>query len=510
MGYNVSSNTSAKPPSAIFLMLAGIAIAIGFSAISASVFREMGQQQYDHAYNSAVRLVASIAANVDRNVELYDLSLRQASTAATKAAMYNLDGEARRLALFDGSAGARGFGAMRVLNERGRVVADSSKSSPAVGDFSDRDFFRVHQMDKDTGLFISSPWVTEEGEHVISLSRRISQPDGSFGGVVVGNVSLAYFHDLFRNLQLGPEVAVALLSTDGTVLMRQPFSIAMIGTNIGSRALLANVAQTSTGYYRSISAVDGIEKLFVYQQIGKLPLIAVQGISMDAIFAGWWREIWLLGALLLILSILTLGLIFSLASALKRRHAAETRLAILAATDSLTGLSNRRRFDEALDSEWRRGLRSKTAVALILIDVDHFKSYNDAFGHQAGDAALATVAKCISESARRAGDLCARYGGEEFAVLLPEVDMEGAIQVAEKIRARVLAEKGQHLDGANRVPTVSLGVASMSPNDLLSASDLVKSADLALYDAKRDGRNRTVSASILQFPRRAPALARAS
>jgi diguanylate cyclase (GGDEF)-like protein len=117
-----------------------------------------------------------------------------------------------------------------------------------------------------------------------------------------------------------------------------------------------------------------------------------------------------------------------LVAALKRRSAAESQLALLASTDGLTGLSNRRRFDDVFAREWLRAQRTKAPIALLMIDADNFKAYNDAHGHQAGDAALASIAACIASSARRASDLCARYGGEEFAVLLPGETVEGAFR----------------------------------------------------------------------------------
>jgi diguanylate cyclase (GGDEF)-like protein len=495
-----------KPPSTLFLMVIGIAITIGFSGISGSIFREMGQREYDHAYQAGTNLVASLSSHIDRNIELYDLSLRQLIQAYGNSSVRQLDPETRQLALFDGSSAAKNLGSMQVIDATGRVVMDSNTTTPPNTDYSAHDFFRVHQTNPNAGLFISHPWISEDGQYAISLSRRMANADGSFAGIVVGRMSLAYFHDLFRKLNLGADDSIALVGTDGCVLMRYPFDIDLIGRNIARSTVFEHLRNASSGWYRSPSWLDGHERLFVYQQVGLRPLLIAQGTSTQTIFASWWREVWLLASVLVVLTMLTLALIFSLATALKRRHAAEARLAVLAATDGLTGLSNRRRFDDMLEKEWRRALRSRTSLALILVDVDHFKSYNDLFGHQAGDRALATVASCMVECATRGGDLCARYGGEEFAVLLPGDDIHGAMRVAEKIRTRVFSLRAASSEGSDRIPTVSLGVASMIPQPELSSGDLIKSADLALYDAKRDGRNRTVRASVLPFPRRRAAL----
>src|SRR5207249_704755 len=140
------------------------------------------------------------------------------------------------------------------------------------------------------------------------------------------------------------------------------------------------------------------------------------------------------------------------------RAEAEDKLEELATTDSLTGLKNRRKFDSEIDMEWRRAARSDTPVAVLMIDADHFKNYNDTYGHQAGDQVLVGIAICISDSVRRAGDCNARYGGEEFAVLLPGCAAADALKVAETIRLKV----EQWSDGPT-VNTVSIGVASLTP-----------------------------------------------
>jgi diguanylate cyclase (GGDEF)-like protein len=170
---------------------------------------------------------------------------------------------------------------------------------------------------------------------------------------------------------------------------------------------------------------------------------------------------------------------------------ANARLNRLAVTDGLTGLYNHRYFHEQLQMAVERSLRSGTSTALLMIDVDHFKKYNDRQGHPAGDEALRTVARLISED-RRAVDVVARYGGEEFAVLLHDVTRAAAVDVAEKMRARVAAAPIAHAD---KQPlgklTVSIGVAAC-PQDAKTAEALLEAADVALYRAKKSGRDTVV------------------
>ncbi len=173
----------------------------------------------------------------------------------------------------------------------------------------------------------------------------------------------------------------------------------------------------------------------------------------------------------------------------QRLLAAQEQLRQLAATDQLTGISNRRMFDEFLDREWKRAVRDRTPLCAIMIDVDNFKSYNDRYGHLAGDECLKAVAAGLAEVVRRPGDLVARYGGEEFVILLPHTKLEGASFVAEQIRRRVEALQIVHSGTAHGRVTVSLGVETRTPAQGGSTDELIAAADSLLYAAKRQGRN---------------------
>lgn len=172
---------------------------------------------------------------------------------------------------------------------------------------------------------------------------------------------------------------------------------------------------------------------------------------------------------------------------------AMNELSILATTDGLTGLANRRRFDETLRKEWRRAMRSGSAVSLLMIDVDHFKPYNDLYGHRQGDACLRIIASIMSALARRPGDLCARYGGEEFALILPNTDSAGACELGERVLRAVSALKREHADAPAGFVTISIGAATITPTRHSTSNALVEDADIALYGAKRAGRNRLMT-----------------
>ena len=168
---------------------------------------------------------------------------------------------------------------------------------------------------------------------------------------------------------------------------------------------------------------------------------------------------------------------------------ANDRLAELTVTDGLTGLANRRRFDEALQAEWARARRVGRPLAVLMLDVDQFKSYNDHYGHPAGDACLRQVAEVMKTHVRRAGDLAARYGGEEFAVIASDTDLARAWELGVALCAAVTAEAMPHvLTDLGRV-SVSIGVTVLEPDGRESADELLQKADVALYRAKAAGRN---------------------
>jgi diguanylate cyclase (GGDEF)-like protein len=173
---------------------------------------------------------------------------------------------------------------------------------------------------------------------------------------------------------------------------------------------------------------------------------------------------------------------------------ANRRLEALSTTDGLTGIANRRRFDEALANEWNRALRIHEPVALLMLDVDLFKKYNDHYGHQAGDECLRSVAKIFEANSRRSSDLAARYGGEEFALIATNTDAARAMRLAEAICNSIESLGMPHADSSYEKVTVSIGVAVIIPDNTLQAESLVHQADEALYHAKHQGRNRVALA----------------
>ncbi|MEW5920281.1 MAG: diguanylate cyclase [Bacillota bacterium] len=158
--------------------------------------------------------------------------------------------------------------------------------------------------------------------------------------------------------------------------------------------------------------------------------------------------------------------------------------------DGLTGIANRRRFEEFIEMEWKRARRNTKPISLIMIDIDVFKAYNDNYGHLAGDDCLKQVAQALQRGLKRPGDLAARYGGEEFTVVLPETASDGAAALAEELRSLIEGLNIPHAySSVKDVVTISLGVATIVPEDAMSCKTLIERADKALYHAKQRGRN---------------------
>ncbi len=432
-------------------------------------------------------LASGIDADINRNVELYDLSLRSVANSMVMPEIKDVSKSIRQLILFDHAATAKHFGAIQVFDANGRLTIDASSLDPQPEDRSDEQYFKIHREHPDIGLFISRPML-HRGSYAIVMSRRITGPDGSFLGVAVGSIRFSYFHELFDRLQLGPLDSITVLRHDGTIIMRRPFDLDVIGQNIGTAPGVTRALSGPAGWYTGASVLDGEQRLYVWRDSSH-PLVVMVGKSWNDILALWQQEAIRIGATMLALVVFMLAATLFLAREISRRAAAEDKLEELATTDPLTGLKNRRKFDATIDTEWRRATRQQEPLALLMIDADHFKAYNDTFGHQAGDQVLIGIAICISDAVRRAGDCAARYGGEEFAVLLPGLSATDALVVAEHIRLKV-----QQWSGESGINTVSIGVASMTPIATLDWSELLRIADKALYAAKANGRNQSVVA----------------
>jgi len=439
------------------------------------------------ARQSLENLATGIEADINRNLELYDLSLRNVANNVTAPEVSGVSKPVLHLVLFDHAATAKHFGAIQVFDARGNLSIDAASLDPAPENRANEEYFTVHRDNPDVGLYLSKPML-HRGRYAIVLSRRINRPDGSFYGVVAGSIRFSYFHELFGALSLDEGDTITVLRRDRTIIMRTPFDLDVIGKNLSERRDWNPANLQDGNAFSGKGPVDSTPRLYV-RRGGDAPLFVVVGKPLDAIFRLWRIQATRIGAIMLALVVFAIAVTLVLAREINRRAQAESKLEELATTDALTGLRNRRKFDQTIEHEWQRALRHRSPLSLLMIDADHFKAYNDTHGHQAGDQVLVGIAICISDSVRRATDCAARYGGEEFAVLLPGLAAAEAMKVAETIRQKVLVWS------EGNASTVSVGIASVTPTAAMDWAMLVQAADKALYAAKAAGRNRCLLAA---------------
>ncbi|MRT31129.1 sensor domain-containing diguanylate cyclase [Herbaspirillum sp. CAH-3] len=394
-----------------------------------------------------------------------------------------------------------------IFDEQGNRVATSSQPRASDANNSDREYFIYHRDHEDPEPRIHPTLLSRSTDQwVIPMSRRLNHPDGRFAGLLLATLRLDHFNALYQTVEIGRDSSILLLLRPGKVLTRQPFEPAFINRDLSLDPVIGEVlASQGSGHVLLNSPLDNIDRYVSFQPVLDFPLIVTVTTASEEALAPWRQQTIVYGAAVLLLLII-IGLFgWRLIAQIELRllaedralqvmgelHQANQRLEQLAHQDGLTGLANRRHLDTVLEAEFRRALRSGSALSLIMIDVDFFKQYNDLYGHQAGDECLRRIAAVLKERQRRPGDLAARYGGEEMLMLLPETDAAGAMQVAEKIRAGIQALDLPHRGNPRGVVTASAGVCAMEllPPGERAAQDLVGRADAALYEAKHGGRN---------------------
>ncbi len=491
-----------RPPSLparselLLILGSGLTVTLIVIIVAALLNREHAST-VQAAQRATTNITQLINADVLRNVELYDLALEGLIKATTRKDLAQASPEIRHMVQFDQSTAAPFKGEVLLLDADGAVIADSSTLRPTPRNFANRDYFQAHRQNAQAGLFISRPFrIRCNCDQVwrIAFSRRVTGPDGEFAGVAVATMRLAYFDQLFNRLTIGNGSSVNLLNNQGILLAQQPLlERDMIDKDLSDRPNFKRILREGQGSFRAISAITGSERLYTFTNVGELPLIVVVALAAEDVFAPWKRAALLTSGATGVLCIGLLWLTWMLRRELRRRYRAEQVLSELAATDALTGLANRRTLDQRLRLEWDRAQRSTEPLTLLMIDVDHFKAFNDRHGHHGGDEALRTVAQVIGNNIRRPADLAARYGGEEFAVVLPDTDARGAWVIAEHIRSGV--EHLPRVAGAVQPITVSIGMSTWDKRSHLSFETLLLHADQALYEAKHSGRNCIVEAT---------------
>ncbi len=502
----------------------------------------------------------------------------------------------------------------------GSWIATSERVNFSAFNNADRDYFQHHRISASREPFIGPPVKSRSGgQWIITISRRVNLADGSFGGVVLATVDVAYFSRIYAGFDMGPQGSLALLTQSGILLARYPHVERFVGHDFSGSTALQNPHGAQSGSVRFKSALDGVQRVSAFYRSDRFPLTVLASHAEADVLAGWRQGVvgrmgtivgltmLLAGMGLLVVRELanrqkllrviggqeadfrllaesssdmvsriafdgtltyvspaslrilgwppdvlvgrhalaglhdddraaveavvdsmrrgekaealiayrtrhrTSGIVWlessltvtrdpgtgaidgvvSISRDVSEHKQLETHLARLATLDGMTGLANRRHLDTRLSQEAAAVAVHSKPLAVLLIDVDHFKAFNDNYGHQAGDHCLQQISAVLQNHATRPGDIAARYGGEEFALVLPDTDADGCKAVAERIRCAIQDLDIRHT-GNSAAPhvTVSIGGCSVSPEEILSAGDMLSRADASLYAAKRQGRNR--------------------
>jgi diguanylate cyclase (GGDEF)-like protein len=471
-----------------------VIVALLMVAVCAFVLFQSREDALNRAHETSRNLGIIAQHDIERNFELYDLSLQAVVKWINDPEVMNLPRKLRNGFLFDQAASASYLEPIMVLDSQGNVIIDSKTESPPKLNLSNRKFFEQLRDHPDLGLYVSDPQSSKLQSAMTSivLARRLSGSDGSFKGVVLIEVDTDYFRALFTTISLGPHSLVALLDRGGAILTRQPYARQAIGRNVSNLSIFKNFKADSEGFFSAVSQFDGEKRFYYFKNFSTLPFIIVIAEAEQDIYAKWEHRAVAISAMMAVLLAGLVALAFALIAQLQQRTQAEAKVALLARTDGITGLNNRRAFDEILNQEWRRAKRMQSVLSLLFMDIDWFKSYNDTYGHQAGDKALMAVAGAIAGVIHRPADYSARYGGEEFVVVLPDTGPDDARRMAEKVRLAVDSLGIDHVGSRYGRITISVGVATSTPASDGDANSLVRAADQALYGAKTAGRNGVV------------------
>jgi diguanylate cyclase (GGDEF)-like protein len=412
--------------------------------------------------------------------------------------------------LFGGAAERDSTGDIMVVDSSGKILISSRPDVTGVYAKVLPEVLATTQFDAN-GLGISSVVNARPHKPELALVRRFPtvQP-GENLRAVVAMLPMSWIQGVFSQTQLGPHGSVGLLDSNHILLARTPFSPDRICTRIWLHQDLERHAPGQIFHTNQSSRIDGVLRRVSATRVGGTPLYVFVGLAMQDIFRGWRVVAMVLLASVVFLTAVIVALTVAVLRQLRRKMQTDrqlvelnTQLEQLARTDPLTGLLNRRGFDENLAREWRRCRRSAKPISLLMLDADFFKQYNDHYGHQAGDAVLRQLARCIAQNIRRPGDIAARYGGEEFAVVLPDTNSVGATHVAENIVAALASSAIDHAPSRSFV-TVSIGIGFAEPGSHGGADDLLAVADAALYESKTSGRNRITLRAFTLPPDAAP------
>jgi diguanylate cyclase (GGDEF)-like protein len=441
---------------------------------------------------------------------------------------------------------------LSIVGPQGKI--DCSTMPGIVGfDLDDRDYVRKA---REFHEFVVSDYILSRttGLPTIMAAYPVSAVKGGQESVVIAAIDLKWMSQLLSNRGERSGVSVVLVDSKGTILASPPERANLIGQQLKDTSLLEAVTLREINLDRefgsiSFESADGEKKAVSFARVTGTGARMIVSIDQSVMLGEVNRDIrtayfqlgfvgiltllgaWLAGERLIIRPVrmmtdianrlgrgdlsarstgATLPLEFvplakafdAMASQLSEREremaAANDRLTVIASLDLVSGLANRRGFQSRLEFEWMKALQTNSQLSVLMIDVDHFKLFNDTYGHPEGDACLSRIGNTLATIADSSAGFAARYGGEEFCLLLPNRASAHAMEVAEKVRATVESLTIPHITNAGMTVTVSVGVATITPSEAQPQDDLIEAADAALYAAKHRGRNAVVEHGLIR------------
>ncbi|HEX8612093.1 MAG TPA: sensor domain-containing diguanylate cyclase [Telluria sp.] len=483
----------------LFVVCISLVAVQGWSIYSAR------ETQLAQSAASTANMARAVADHADSTIELVDTILAGVVESVQHDGITQY-GERLHLHLIDHVGRAPSLQGLTIFDANGNWALHSLRDPVPKLNNADRAYFIYHQTHKDKLAHVGAPVRSRTTDAwVLPVSRRLENKDGSFAGVALATVQLRFFREFYDSFEIGVHGNITIATEQGALVMRRPYLQEQIGTSIAREPLFKQWRERAAPASAAIAAdTDGLARMYSYRNLRRYPLFVAVGLSTDETLANWWANAYLSTAWVVILLLILCWMGVRLFRQVTLRDELEEQLRnaqlalvtknrslkLLARNDGLTGIANRRLFDARLDAEFNRATRDGTSLALVLLDVDFFKKYNDHYGHPAGDACLQFIGTCIRTGRRRAGNLAARVGGEEFAILLPNTDLYGAIVVAEAVRRSIATAGREHAANPAGIVTISCGVHALVPERGMDSKQLVEAADKALYLAKSTGRNR--------------------
>lgn len=450
-------------------------------AISAS---EAGLVQMNHAVEQYVQNVVNMAEIFQATAERW-LEDNPSSDPCSDLRFSTLIEDFRRR--------TEGLIDVRLITSDGGLFYFPCRRDGALDNVADREYFRA-VIDAPPGRrHIGIPVISRvSGQWRLPITVRMRRPHHGLE-VINASINLSVMGAAFEAERPKPDGSISFWREDGTLLARAPLTEHLIGKVVmATYAPWKTMLADKSGVVRvSRSPVDGTSRFIGFKRFDRYPLVLTVTSTVDSTLAAWYWQILLVGLGLLVITLWGGVFTLKLVGALRKIEAKTQELQLLATQDAATGLFNRRYLMETGEHELARMRRYGSPLALMMLDVDHFKRVNDTWGHPVGDRVLQGVAQ-VMKAMVRDQDTVGRLGGEEFAVVLPETDRPGVLVIAERMRAAVEATPLAIADDGTPVRvTVSIGVTEVRPK-LDSFEEALMRADQALYKAKDGGRNRVI------------------